>query len=165
MKPLAKVGLVAAGYGLAVLIAIAAVSVHGSLTGTNRDPGGMAAFGDSLLFLAVFGLAAVPATSGALFFLRSSGWFWRPLALLSLGIAATSVAASLIYVAARVSSVFDAWSALAILRILIAPPFALGFFLSGVFAPTRSERTWLFIASAVEAAAFACVVFMWVLGA
>jgi hypothetical protein len=165
LKPLARVGLVAAGYGVAVVIAFAAVSVHAALTGSGRDPGGMAAFGDSLLFLAVFGVAAIPATSGALFLLRSNRGFWRPLAITALGIAATGIAAGAIYLAARVSSVFDAWSALAVLRILVAPLFGLAFFLAGVFAPSRSERIWLLIASAVEAAVFACVVFTWIVGA
>jgi len=37
----------------------------------------MYAFGDSVLFLGVLGVAAIPATGTALFFLRPRQGFWR----------------------------------------------------------------------------------------
>ena len=68
-----KVGLVAAGYVVALLIASAGVALYvASTSGPDRKTyGGMYAFGDSLLFLAVFALAAAPATGAALYFLSS----------------------------------------------------------------------------------------------
>jgi hypothetical protein len=73
MKPFAKAGLVAAGYIAAFAIASAVVAIYIAATDASdwQASSGMFAFGGSLLFVAVFGLAAVPATGAALFFLRS----------------------------------------------------------------------------------------------
>jgi hypothetical protein len=59
MRPLARVGLVAGGYAAAFAIAQLAVTLRIAATsGPDRqDYGAMYAFGDPLLFLAVFGLA------------------------------------------------------------------------------------------------------------
>jgi hypothetical protein len=162
MRAAAKVGLVAGGYLGAVLVAVAVVAVYVAYTsGPDRDvSSGMYAFGDSLLFLAVFGLAAVPATGAALFFLRANRTFWRVLSIAALAIAATSLAALVEYVAAQGAdrgSVHHSWSALAVLRILVAPLFALAFFLSCVFSPDRVPRIALLVASLVEATVFASV--------
>src|SRR3954453_6362072 len=74
-----RVGLVLAGYVLAGFIATAVVAAYIVVTnGPDRQAAsGMDAFGDSLLFLAVFGVCAVVPTSAALFFLRSVRLFWR----------------------------------------------------------------------------------------
>ena len=60
MKPAAKVTLILGGYVLAILVAFAVVSIYVAATsGPERQASsGMYAFGDSLLFLAVFGFAA-----------------------------------------------------------------------------------------------------------
>jgi hypothetical protein len=113
--------------------------------------GGMSAFGDSLMLLAVFGLAAVPATGAALFFLRPHRAFWLTLSIASLAAAFTSAAAAVIH----------ATSSIAVLRILAAPLVAMLWLLSGLFAPTRSARLSLFAASMIETAAFAYVAFGW----
>ena len=49
--------------------------------------GAMYDFGDSLLFLGTLGLAAVPATGAALFFLRGRPAFWKILSISALAIA------------------------------------------------------------------------------
>src|SRR4029450_7476292 len=79
MKAPAKVGLVVAGYIAAVLVASLSTWVYIKLTDTPERElsAGMYGFGDSMVFLAVFGLAAVPAASLALFFLRQNRWFLR----------------------------------------------------------------------------------------
>jgi len=81
MKVLAKLGLVGAGYIGAFAMASAVVAVHIATTQgpDRRDYAAMFDFGDSLLFLGVFGLAAVPPTGAALFFLRPYPRFWRVL--------------------------------------------------------------------------------------
>lgn len=162
MRAPAKVGLVALGYVGAVLVALAIVALYIAYTdGADRPAsGGMHAFGDGLLFLAVFGVAAVPATVAALVFLREYRRFWLVLSVAGLVIAGTGLAAFICYLATRTveaGSNLHSWSALAILRILVAPLFALGFFLSGVFAPNRGPRIALFVATVVEAAVFAYV--------
>jgi hypothetical protein len=94
-----KIGLIAAGYIGAFLIAFVSVALYvASTSGPDRQLySGMYAFGDSLLFLGVFGLAAVPSTGAALFFLGPYRSFWRGLSVGALAIATTGVAALLVY--------------------------------------------------------------------
>ena len=166
MKTRAKIALVVAGYVGALLVASAIVAVYVAATsGPDRQAySGMYAFGDSLLFLAVFGVAAVPATGSALFFLRPYPSFWRVLSVVAPAIAATGLAAFVVYFAAQTAgagSLLHSWSGLAVLRILVAPLLALAFLLSGLFASSRSSRIALFVAALIEAAVFAGVALMW----
>ena len=73
MKPVLKVAIVAGGYLLALLMASAAVALHTVLTSESgaQPSGGMSAFGDLVLFVAVFGAVALVPTGAALFFLLS----------------------------------------------------------------------------------------------
>ena len=160
MKPLSKSLLVIAGYVLAIIVATMAVSIYVAATdGPDRESaGGMYAFGDSIVFLAVFGLAAIPASSAALFFLRPCRSFWRVASVVAPVIAATGIAAAVSYLVqlhnASTDSLPGAWSALSPLRILLAPLFAIAFFLCGVFAPGRSDKGVFLGAAAVEVAVF-----------
>jgi len=160
MRTSAKLALVAAGYGGAVLAALGIVALYvASTSGPDRQTyGGMYAFGDSLLFLGVLGVAAVPATAAALFFLRPYLPFWRALAVAAVAIAATGLAALAVCVAARAASAGPAlhsWSAFAVLRILVAPVIALAFLVSGAFAPRPAARIALCAATVSEAVVFA----------
>ena len=166
MKPVAKAGLVAIGYVAALAVALLVVGMYVARTsGPDRQSyGAMFAFGDSLLFLAAFGLAAVPATGAALFFLRPRPAFWVTLSVASLAVASTSLAAFLVNVAPMVfdsHSSLHSRSAFASLRILVAPLFAMFFLLSGLFAPSRSARISLVAAATIEVAVFAYVAFTW----
>lgn len=159
MKALAKVGLVGAGYIGAFAIAWAVVAVHIATTQgpDRRDYAAMFDFGDTLLFLGMFGLAAVLPTGVALFFLRPYRWFWRALSIAALVMAATAAVAFLIMLVWRgagARSAASAAAAVASLRILIAPLFALAFAVSTVFAPGRNPRLALLAATAVEAMVF-----------
>jgi hypothetical protein len=71
MKPVLKIVIVAGGYLLAFLLACAAVALHLALTGESgaQASGGMAAFGDLVLFVAVFGAVALVPTGLAFYFL------------------------------------------------------------------------------------------------
>jgi hypothetical protein len=73
MKPAVKIAIVAGGYVLAFLIACGAVALHAALTSqlVAQASGGMSAFGDLVLFVVVFGAAALVPTGAALFFLLS----------------------------------------------------------------------------------------------
>ena len=72
MRPLAKVALVAAGYVVAGLVATVVVAVHEAVTADDSaGSDGMYAFGDLLLFVAVFGLVALFPTCAAIYFLRT----------------------------------------------------------------------------------------------
>jgi hypothetical protein len=160
MRTPAKVGLVATGYVGAFLVAFAVVAIHVALTSGPdwQASSGMYAFGDSLLFLAVFTLASIPAAGAALFFLRPYRMFWRAFSLAALAIAATGLVALIDYVAQRTA--LGPWSVLAVLRILLAPTCALTFLLSGLFAPNRSTRIALFAATLIEATVIASVAAM-----
>jgi hypothetical protein len=164
LRPVAKASLVALGYVAALAITLLVAGIYLADTSGPDRQGGMSAFGDSLMLLAVFGLAAVPATGAALFFLRPHPAFWLTLSLASLAAASTSGIAAVIHAtssAVEPSSFLQAWSAIAVLRILAAPLFAMLWLLSGLFAPTRSARLSLFAASMLETAAFAYVAFGW----
>jgi hypothetical protein len=161
----ARIGLVVAGYVLAFMIAFAVVGLYAaSRAAACEGSDGMCAFGESLVFLAVLGIAAVPATGGALFFLRPYGPIWPALSIGALSVAGTALAACVLFVAARgaeMGSALQVWSAFAILRILVTPLFALAFLLSALFAPQTRSRIALFAASGVEVAAFVCVALVW----
>jgi hypothetical protein len=166
VKTAGKVGLVVAGYIAAFLVAAAIVAIYiASTDGPDRQTyGAMYDFGDFLLFLAAFAAAAVPPTGAALFFLRPHRPFWIVVSVGALGIAATAVGAFMTYLAARTagaSSMLYAWSGLAGFRILVGPLFALAFFLSCLFAPTRRARIALLVATLIEAVVFAGVALMW----
>ncbi|MEI6178036.1 MAG: hypothetical protein WCS43_14180 [Verrucomicrobiota bacterium] len=154
MKPHAKVGLVGAGYVIAVAAAAAAVGCHLIAIGgpARQDYSGMNAFGDSLLFLVVFGVAAVPPTGASCFFLRPYPAFWRVFSVVAPVVALTGFGA-FIAVAIEARSMVGG---LAFLRILVAPLFTLAFGISGFLAPNRASRIALFAATAMEMAAFAC---------
>src|SRR5882762_3914729 len=83
MRPLARVGLVLGGYVVAFVVASALVSVYVTATsGPDRQAySGMYGFGDDLLFLAVFGIAVVPASGAALFLLKPYRAFWLALSI------------------------------------------------------------------------------------
>ncbi len=161
LKPASRALLVAAGYLAALVVAVAVVAAFGARAEVSD---GMAAFGDSLLFLAAFGLAAVPATGAALFFLRPHARFWQGAAIVALGIAATGLGALAAYLSGReldTGSVLAAWSSLSPLRLLAAPLFALAFVLAAVFSPSRTCRGMLLAAAAGEAAVFLWVAAEW----
>jgi hypothetical protein len=124
----------------------------------------MYAFGDSLFFLGVFGLAALPASGAALFFLRPLRWLWRILSIGALTVAATGLGALASYLAPQnvdMGPFLTAWSSLSPLRALLAPLWAMAFCLAGLFAPTRTARFALLGAAGIEAIVFVWVMLIW----
>ena len=158
MRTSGKVALVITGYVVAVLVAAGVVAVYVALTDSpdRQASSGMYAFGDSLLFLAVFGIVGAVPTGVALFFVRSWRRCWPVLAVAALVIAATGALAIVDYLATGTDrSLLPAvWSAFGVLRILVAPLLALGFGLATVFAPSRSPRLALLAAALTEVAVF-----------
>jgi hypothetical protein len=168
MKPSSKVLLVVGGYLAAVVIAYLVVSVYIAATGgmDRQIYSGMFAFGDIILFLGVFVLAAIPASGAALFFLRPYPAIWRALSVSALAIAATGVAALaayLIFPDANTGSWISVWSGLSPLRFMLAPPLAVIFVLSALFAPTRASRVALLCAGVIEVVVFVWIAFIWFL--
>lgn len=168
MKPIAKAGIVLAGYIAAFAVAGLVLKLYIAATDTpdRVSSGGMWAFGDGMLFLGVLGLAAIPATGAGLYWLRASDRFWAGLSIAALVVAATSLAAALIYWAAKGSasgSVMQPVAAFAVLRILVTPGCAGFFLLAGLFAPYHTARMRLFTAAAIEILVFGSTAFIWFL--
>ena len=91
---MAKVGLVLGGYVAAILSAFGVVLLYINQTNEpDRDASsGMYAFGDALLFIAVFGIVSTIPTGVALVFLRQSRKFWIAFCVVALIVACTSLA-------------------------------------------------------------------------
>lgn len=160
MRPLAKASIVL-GLLLAALAAayVTVVIYIAATAGPDRQTSaGMYDFGDMLLFLAVFAVAAIPAMAVALYFLRPYPRVWTVLSVGAILVAATAVAASIEYLLGRPGA------GVAVLRILVAPGFAILFFVSGIVAPRRSARIVFFATTAAEVIAFASVAMIWFRG-
>lgn len=165
MKPSLKVGVVAGGYIAALLVAVAAVAVRLATTSgpDAQASSGMYAFGDALLFVAVFGVAALVPTGAALVFLRPFRPFWTVLSAVGLGVAVTGLAAVTLFAVGRHAppSPLATWAGLSVLRILVAPLLALTFLVCAVFSPYRVPRVPLLAATGMEAAVSAYGGFAW----
>src|SRR5262249_10185139 len=73
-----------------------------STSGPDRQTyGAMYDFGDSILFLAVLAVAAVPATGAALFFLRPHRSFWLAICVAAPAVAVPALVAMIQYVAGQ----------------------------------------------------------------
>jgi hypothetical protein len=165
MRPLFKGGLVACGYIAAVLLASAAVAIRIATTSgpEAQASSGMHAFGDALLFTAVFGVGALVPTGALLVFLRPYRRFWTALASLVLTVAITGVTAVVLFAVGRQSgpSPLATWAGLSVLRILVAPLLALAFLVCAVLSPHRSPRLTLLAGAALETAVSAYGGFVW----
>jgi hypothetical protein len=159
-----RILIVVGGYALALLGAGAVTGAHVLATSGPAWQGssGMLAFSDTTLFAGVFAVTAMPATCAALFFLRPVRRFWHVASIVALAIAATALATLVYYlVSPGTGEALGAWSALALIRILLAPLFSATFFLALLFAPTRSARLALLAAGVIEAGVFVWVALAW----
>jgi hypothetical protein len=142
------------------------VALYAATSGPGRDThGGMAAFGDSILFLAIFAVASLPVTGAALFFLRPYPGFWRALAALAVVVALTGLvvlADSLATAGSSAGALLGRWSMWSPIRVLLAPMLALTSLTGGLLAPSRAARLVLLGAGAVEVLLFLVVVLSWV---
>ncbi len=125
---------------------------------------GMYAFGDSLLFVAVFGTIGLLPTGLAFVFLRPYRPFWLILSAIGALSAITALTALALFVmdrAATAPSAIGTWGPLAVLRILPAPLFAAAFLIAGVISPHRTSRWTLLAASCIELIVSAYAWFVW----
>lgn len=166
-KPLLKALVVLAGYGVALCAASVMVYIRQLHTqGPDAQASaGMYAFGDAMLFVAVFGVAALPPTGLGLYYLRRIRIFWTILAIAALALAATgplcAVALELVRHLASAPAFLQACASLGVLRLLVAPLLAAGFLLCACLSPTRFSRWALAGATAVEGLAAAFAVLQW----
>jgi hypothetical protein len=164
MKPILKVGLIIGGYIAAFLIASVTIAIWIAMTSgpEARAASGMYAFGDALLFIAVFGVSALVPTGGALFFLRPYRRFWTVLSVMAVLFAITgSIAVGLFAIGREPTSSVAVWAVFSVPRILAAPLFALAFLICAVISPSRSHRSILLLATIFEAAVSGYGAFVW----
>lgn len=159
---------IATGYLLAAILATAGVWLYHSLA--TLDPaeasGGMAAFGDLVLFMALFSLAALLPTAKILRLLRGSQAFWTGWSSLSLLVTATGVFMSALILAPGLvrAGAFPTLDMLAPLRVLIAAPLAMIFALSALVAPGVRAKWVFLICTGIELIGFTSVMLKWTLG-
>ena len=158
MNKSVKIGIVIVGYILACVAAYAATYVQELATrGTDAQASqGMFAFGQSILFMLVFGGLALIPTVLAFFFLRSSEKFWNGFAVLclvssSIGIilviANALMNANILHIeesSAAVVSLFGVVGAFG------APLLIVGFLVLAVIAPSRRPRLLLLASAGLE---------------
>jgi hypothetical protein len=120
----------------------------------------MQAFGDSLLFIGMFGFLALFPTALALYYLRSFDKFWTAFSIAALLLAIIGMLAAVMMGRPLHSSWVVGFFGL--LKVLGAPLFALCFSICAVIAPTRRSRRLLIAAAAIEfvvsAYVFLCLV-------
>lgn len=168
LRPALKIGIIVAGYVAAIVIAVAAVAIHVASTSgpAAQASSGMYAFGDAVLFVAVFGVLALVPTAAALVFLRPYRHFWMVLATIGMAFAITGLAAVMLFTVGRhaeAPSPMATWAGLSVLRILAAPLLALASLVCAAVAPYRFPRLMLLVATVVEAGVSAYGGFVWFL--
>jgi len=160
MKRFSKLGMVLAGYAAALLVSVAVFYIYVLARKVlTPDAGGMQAFGDFLLFLALLGFSALIPSGLAMYFSRTSQKFWTVFSIASLLLATTGLIVALIMGKLPQSS-WVAWVGLiGLLEVMGSPLFAVGFGISAVFAPDRRSRWFLIAAASIEVAVIAYVAF------
>ncbi len=126
MKILLKMGVVAVGYVVAFLIAgtVVAVRVANTSGPEALASSGMYAFGDTVVFAAVFSVGSLLPTCAALLFLRPYRRFWLVLSSVALAVAASGVAGALLFAVGRheTATSLAMWASASVLRMLFSPP-------------------------------------------
>ena len=159
MNKSAKIGIVIVGYILACAAAYIATYIWELTTrGTDAQASqGMFAFGQTVLFLVVFGGLALIPTVLAFYFLRSSEKFWNGFALLCLVfsitwiiivIANALINANILHIAESSAAVVSLFG---VLGAFGAPIFIVGFLVLAVIAPSRRPRILLLVSAGLEA--------------
>lgn len=147
------------GFVLALVVAAAAVWLHTALSSLPPEEasGGMAAFGDLVLFIGVFCIFAVMPTLRLLKLLQGCRAFWWVWGCVAALVSATGAVAGLVYLAPDLTHAqqFPLIASLAPLRILATLPLVVAFALSGVFAPLGWNRKTLVGCASVEGIVFA----------
>lgn len=155
VRMLLRVAGVVGGYVAAWLAASAVVAfrvAHLDVSAAQASSG-MYAFGDSLLWLAVFGMVALVPSGVALSLLRDHGRVWAVLSTMALAIAVTGVTAAMLFAVGShaAPSTLATLAGFAVLRILVAPLLALTFLVCTIFAPRGASRFAFVAATTMEA--------------
>jgi hypothetical protein len=153
-----KIGIVIAGYIIALIVAFVAVYIRELATqGTDAQASqGMFAFGETILFLVVLGVLALVPTALAFYFLRPLEKLWTGFAVLCL---VFSIMGWIVLLANRLmeatvgytSNPFAAFLSLAaVLSIFGTPVFAVCFLILAIIAPSGRSRFLLLISAGCQ---------------
>ena len=153
-----KIGIVIVGYILAGAVASASTYIQELATrGTDAQASqGMFAFGQSILFMLVFGGLALIPTVLAFYFLRSSEKFWNGFAVLCLGFSITGIIIvianalmneNILHIA---ESSADVISLFGVLGAFGGPILIIGYLVLAVIAPSRRPRILLLASVGLE---------------
>ena len=151
-----KLGLVLAGYALALAASTVAVALWDRhfTPADNQAMGGMIAGGEMMYGCAVFLLVSLVPTALALWFLRSSRRFWSAFSAAGLAFAIAGLAAVLMpLVVGRAMAVAPPLlfvDLLGLVQMLGSPLWLGGFLLFAALAPARDLRRRLFAAAGIE---------------
>lgn len=156
LRPAVKIGIVLAGFALALVVALVAMGIRAHLNAADPSQG-MQAFGDMVLGMVVFtGLALLPLGLG-LYWLRPVTRFWTILAAAAAGYALTGPLALLVSGPLRFS--LGNWALFGDIRIGTMPLSALVVATCALFAPSQRLRVILLGAAVLDGAVFAGVIF------
>ena len=158
MKKSVKIGIVIAGYILALVGAFVLTYIRELATqGTDAQASqGMFGFGQDILFLLVFGGLALIPTVLAFYFLRASEKFWNGFALLCLvfSIVGIVVVMTNALINARILHISESSSAVislfGVLGAFGGPILITGFLVLAVIAPARHPRILLLASAGLE---------------
>ena len=156
MSRAAKIGIVLGGYLGSLLLATAAMYLR--MLATEYDPAaqaasGMYAFGDSIVFVFVFGFGGLVPTGFAFYFLRPVKRFWTLLSILGVAVASTALIGVTAMFAERLApqpGFLELAAMFGVERMLLTPPLAALFLLAALFAPSRRPRWILALAACAE---------------
>jgi len=163
LSPLVQISVVFGGYVLALVAAWAMADIYDALS--PPDPqvsSGMQAGAELIIFLAAFGFAAVIPTGAALWLLRPYPRFWSVMSISSLAFAATGlIGLSLYILGPPSSSPLAIWAALFVLRVFVAPGFAVAMIVAALLSPSRWPRIVFLSAATAECGICVYVFFNW----
>lgn len=168
MSRTGKIGLVCAGYALALVAG--GVAGHLYNVKVSKLPydtsGGMYAGGELMSELAAFLVVALAPTLVALWFLRGNRRLWQAIALSSLAFAAVGLLAVLMSLVVREpfgNPVLMLLSLLGIAQLLGVPFWTAAFVLFAFVAPQGSARRMLVVAVGLELVIGVCAAIHWFL--
>jgi hypothetical protein len=160
MKKMTKIGLVLAGYILALAGAFLAAYLDDLMTAQfQAQSPGMVAGGEMILFIAVFAFLSVFPTALVLFSLRSVENFWNIFSVLGLGLALTGPPAECFMIAVRTFTFWphNGWAIfifIAMLRVFGSVILGFGFLFFAFITQYKRPRRWLLIAAGIDIGLF-----------
>ena len=161
MNRWARLGIVLAGYALALVASGVAVAVYDRrfTPADNNTMGGMIAGGEMMYGCGMFLFLSIAPTALGLWFLRASRRFWSALSIVVLGFAAVGLLSAAVALVTR-SAPQSSWLALlafvGLMQMLSSPFWIGGFGLFAWLAPERVFRRRIMAAVGIEVLVAAC---------